>query len=234
MSRPIILHIDADDAVCAEIAGLLEVEGYEVVRAQDGESGLEQARSRKPELILLELQLPGMDGLELCRQIRSQMNVPIIVLTVKSNEVDCVVGLEMGADDYIGKPFSRRELVARVRAMLRRSALIKEAAQRQKTLTFPGLVIDLPTRTATLDEGGSVHLTPKEFDLLYYLASEPRRVFSRQEILEHVWGHPTRGDLRTVDTHVKRLRTKLQEGRGEQSWSLATVWGVGYKFDVAP
>jgi len=235
MSSPTILHIDADDAVCTEVANLLGVEGFELVRARDGEGGLEQARSPKPDLILLELRLPGMNGFEVCRQIRGAMNVPIIMLTVKDNEVDCVVGLEMGADDYIGKPFSHRELVARIRAMLRRSALIKEAADRQKTLTFPGLQIDLPTRTVMVDGEESVHLTPKEFDLLYHLASQPRVVFSREQILLDVWGRPSSGaDLRTVDTHVKRLRKKLQEGRGDQPWSLATFWGVGYKFDVAP
>ena len=159
----------------------------------------------------------------------------IIVLTAKDNEVDRVVGLEMGADDYVGKPFSHRELVARIRAMLRRSAVIKAEAGREKTLTFPGLVIDLPTRTVTVDGEESVHLTPKEFDLLYHLASQPRVVFSREQILEQVWGRPSSGaDMRTVDTHVKRLRLKLQKGRGDQPWSLATVWGVGYKFEVAP
>ncbi len=234
MGRPTVLYIEDEEAACKEVSEALSVEGFEVICASTGAEGLEEARRLKPDLILLDLVLPEMDGLEVCRQVRSELNTPIIMLTIKGDEVDRVVGLEIGADDYIPKPFSPRELVARVRAMLRRSSLIKEAAERQKTLTFPGLEIDLPTRTVKVEEE-AVHLTPKEFDLLYHLASQPRHVFSREEILEQVWGYSTRGgDLRTVDTHIKRLRKKLQDGRGDQPWSLATVWGVGYKFDIAP
>lgn len=235
MGRQTVLYIEDEEAACTEVVQTLGVEGFDVVCALNGKDGLEQARKLKPDLILLDLILPEMDGLEVCRQIRGELNTPIIMLSVKGDEVDRVVGLEIGADDYIAKPFKPRELVARVRAMLRRSTLIKEAADRQKTLTFPGLQIDLPTRTVMVEGEESVHLTPKEFDLLYHLAAQPRVVFSREQILEQVWGYQTRGgDLRTVDTHVKRLRKKLQEGRGDQPWSLATVWGVGYKFDIAP
>ncbi|MBM3501287.1 MAG: response regulator transcription factor [Armatimonadetes bacterium] len=234
MSHPTILCIEDEEAACQQVRGALGKEGFELRFAASGAEGVEEARRLRPDLILLDLVLPEVGGLEVCRRIRGEMNVPIIMLTVKGEEVDRVVGLEIGADDYIAKPYSPRELVARVRAMLRRSALIKEAAERQKTLSFPGLEIDLPTRTVKAD-GESVHLTPKEFDLLYHLASQPRHVFSREQILEQVWGYQTRGgDLRTVDTHIKRLRKKLQEGRGDHPWSMATVWGVGYKFDVAP
>jgi len=234
VARPTVLYIEDEEAACQQVRETLGREGFEVLCAGTGKDGLEEARRVKPDLILLDLVLPEIDGLEVCRQIRGEMNSPIIMLTVKGDEVDRVVGLEIGADDYLAKPYSPRELVARVRAMLRRSALIKEAADRQKTLTFPGLEVDLPTRTVKVDSE-TVHLTPKEFDLLYHLASQPRHVYSREDILEQVWGYHTRGgDLRTVDTHIKRLRKKLQEDRGDHPWSLATVWGVGYKFDVAP
>jgi DNA-binding response OmpR family regulator len=234
VGRQTILCIEDDQATCREVSQTLTLEGFEVVCMSSGPDGVEQAKRMKPSLILLDLILPGMDGLQVCREIRTELNTPIIMLTVKGDEVDRVVGLELGADDYIGKPFSPRELVARVRAMLRRSSIIREQAERKKTLNFPGLEIDLPTRTVLVDEE-NVHLTPKEFDLLYHLASQPRRVYTREEILEQVWGYSSRGgDLRTVDTHIKRLRKKLQEERGEHPWSMATVWGVGYKFDTAP
>ncbi|MGQ9731498.1 MAG: response regulator [Candidatus Zipacnadales bacterium] len=235
MAHSTVLYIEDDEAARKEVAAILEPEGFNVVFATNGREGLEEARQLKPDLILLDLILPEMDGLEVCRQIRSELNTPIIMLTVKGAEVDRVVGLEIGADDYLAKPYSPRELVARVRAMLRRAVLIQEAAERQKTLSFPGLEIDVPTRTVKVDEE-PIHLTPKEFDLLYYLASQPRHVFRREQILEQVWGfQPTVSKLRTVDTHIKRLRKKLQEERAvDHPWSLATVWGVGYKFDLSP
>ncbi|HJN17978.1 MAG TPA: response regulator transcription factor, partial [Armatimonadota bacterium] len=183
MGRPTVLYIEDEEAACTEVSQALSVEGFDVICASTGRDGLAEARKLKPDLILLDLILPEMDGLEVCRQIRGELNTPIIMLSVKGEEVDRVVGLEIGADDYIAKPFRPRELVARVRAMLRRSSLIKEAAERQKTLTFPGLSIDLPTRTVKVDDV-AVHLTPKEFDLLYHLASQPRVVFSREQILE--------------------------------------------------
>ncbi len=234
MVRPKVLCIEDEDAACKEIIQTLAPEGFDVVCASTGPEGVETALKIKPDLILLDLVLPEMDGLEVCRHIRGSLNTPIIMLTVKGAEVDRVVGLEMGADDYVSKPFSPRELVARVRAMLRRSVLIKEAAERQTRLNFPGLEVDLPTRTVTVDDD-SVHLTPKEFDLLYHLASEPRHVFTREEILERVWGYSRgQGDIRTVDNHIKRLRQKLEDDRADHPWSIATVWGVGYKFDIAP
>jgi len=234
VSRPTVLYIEDEEAACRQVQDTLDKEGFEVICASTGKDGVDEAIRLKPDLILLDLILPEIDGLEVCRRLRGELNTPIIMVTVKGEEVDRVVGLEIGADDYIAKPFSPRELVARARAMLRRSVLIKEAAERQKTLSFTALEVDLPTRTVKVD-GESVHLTPKEFDLLYHLASQPRHVYSREQILEQVWGYHTRGgDLRTVDTHIKRLRKKLQEGRGDHTWSLATVWGVGYKFDIAP
>jgi len=232
MSRPTVLYIEDEEALCKQVGQTLTKEGFEIVCVSNGKDGFEKAQEIKPDLILLDLILPQMDGLEVCRHIREALNTPIIMLTVKDEEIDRVVGLEVGADDYMGKPFSSRELVARVRAMLRRSVLIKEAAAREKRLTFPQLEVDLPTRTVKVDEE-AVHLTPKEFDLLYCLASHPRRVFARDEILAHVWGYPGgRGDVRTVDAHVRRLRQKLERGRADHAWRIATVWGVGYRFDI--
>jgi len=228
-----ILLVDDDEQLCRELTDLLNIEGFETAAVVNGEDGLTQLREWEPDLVLLDIMLPEMDGLAVLREVRVETNVPVIMLTAKDNEVDRVVGLELGADDYVTKPFSPRELVARVRAMLRRAAVIRKAATRQNTLSFPGLEVDLPTRTVVVD-GDPVHLTPKEFDLLYHLASQPRHVFSREDILEQVWGYHARGsDLRTVDTHVKRLRKKLEEGR-DHPWSMATVWGVGYKFDTGP
>lgn len=213
-------------------ATVLEKEGYDVTVAETAEQGLELFETIHPSLVLLDLMLPGMDGLEVCRNIRAKHDVPIIMVTAKQEEVDKVVGLELGADDYIVKPYGSRELVARVRAMLRRSVLTEKATAQKRNLTFPMLEVDLPTRTASV-AGEEVHLTPKEFDLLFHLASQPRRVFTRQEIVQDVWGYePPGGDMRTVDTHIKRLRKKLQEGR-DVPWSIATVWGVGYKFETS-
>lgn len=210
---------------------VLERDGYEVLEAENGEQALELVEGAQPNLILLDIMLPGLDGLEVCKRVRGRHEVPIIMVTAREEEVDKVVGLELGADDYIVKPYSSRELVARVRAMLRRTVITERAAAQKKRLSYPGIEIDLPTRSVTV-LGEGTHLTPKEFDLLFHLASQPRRVFTREDIVEEVWGYsPPGGDLRTVDTHVKRLRKKLEEGRDVQ-WSLATVWGVGYKFEV--
>lgn len=209
---------------------LLEHEGYEVTVADDGEEALGAVAQQRPNLVLLDIMLPGIDGVEVCRRLRESHNVPVLMVTARDDEIDVVVGLEVGADDYITKPYSPRELTARVKALLRRSVLTEKAEQRNKHLSFPGLEIDLPRRTVDAD-GSPVHLTPKEFDLLFLLASEPQRVFKREEIIEEVWGYtPRTGDLRTVDTHVKRIRKKVEEGR-DVPWTLSTVWGIGYKFE---
>lgn len=227
-----ILIVDGNAADAETMVGLLEPEGYEVVVASNGAEGLNQFDETQPDLVISEVSLPGgMDGLELCKELRAGSEVPIIFVSSKNDEVDVVVGLEIGADDYIAKPFRPREFVARVRALLRRAIISEKAAAQKKHISYPGLEADLPTRTVKV-EGEEVHLTPKEFDLLFKLASNPRRVFTRQELIEQVWGYAAPGsDLRTVDTHIKRLRKKIQEGR-DVPWSLATVWGVGYRFDV--
>lgn len=231
MEAATVLLIEDQEADRRLLTTALEKDGYNVLQASSGEAGLELLQQKQPDLVLLDLMLPGVDGLEVCRQIRARTNIPVIMVTGRDEEIDKVVGLELGADDYVTKPYGLRELVARVRAMLRRSMATDRAAAQKRKLVFPQLEIDLPTRTV-ICQGESVRLTPKEFDLLYHLASQPRRVFRRDEIVQDVWGYsPQSGDLRTVDTHIKRLRKKLEEGR-EVPWSLATVWGVGYKFDV--
>ena len=228
-----VLHVEDDSATGALVAEALSREGLRVVTATDAAMGLDEARRIRPDAIILDLLLPDSSGLDLCAKLRKESNTPVLVLSVKSDEVDTVLGLEMGADDYLAKPFSTRELVARVKAMLRRATVIELASTREKTLEFPGLVIDLPTHSITFD-GQSVHLTPKEFDLLYFLASQPRYVFTREQLADQVWGRqlgPT--TIRTVDTHVKRIRQKLESDE-YHPWSVASVWGVGYKFEVDP
>jgi two-component system response regulator ResD len=232
MEKETILLIEDQEADRELMTAALMREGYRVEHARNGEEGLAVLEQQRPDLVLLDLILPGMDGLEVCRQIRSRSDLPIIMVTGRDEEVDKVVGLELGADDYVTKPYGLRELVARVRAMLRRSLMSERAAAQRRHLSYPGLEIDLPTRAVECN-GESIHLTPKEFDLLYHLASHPRCVFRREEIVEQVWGYPpANGDLRTVDTHVKRLRRKLEEGRSVP-WSLARVWGAGYRFDLS-
>ncbi|MGD9518350.1 MAG: response regulator transcription factor [Armatimonadota bacterium] len=227
-----ILLADSNEEDARALASLLAREGYLVEVASSGNQALELFDEFQPDLVVLEAYLPGgIDGLEVCRQIRSQSEVPIMFVTTKNDEVDVVVGLELGADEYISKPYRVRELLARIRALLRRAVITEKASAQKKHLSYPALEIDLPTRTVTV-EGEEIRLTPKEFDLLFKLASNPRRVFTREELIEQVWGYTTpRGDLRTVDTHIKRLRKKVEEGR-DVPWSLATVWGVGYRFDV--
>ncbi len=232
MEKESILLIEDEEQDRQLIRTALEREGYLVAEATTGEDGLTALTHQRPDLVLLDLILPGMDGFEVCRQIRAKSDLPIIMVTGRDEEVDKVVGLELGADDYVTKPVGLRELVARVRATLRRSVITKRATSQRRHLSYPGLEIDLPTRSVQCD-GEEVHLTPKEFDLLYHLASHPRHVFRREDIVQEVWGYPpANGDLRTVDTHVKRLRKKIEEGR-VVPWSLATVWGVGYRFDLS-
>lgn len=231
LEKEVVLLIEDQETDRKLVAAALERDGYRVLAAETGEAGLELFAQSQPSLVLLDLILPGIDGLEVCRQIRAKHDTPIIMLTGRDDEVDKVVGLELGADDYLSKPYGLRELLARVHAMLRRSFISEKATAQKRRLSFPRLEIDLPTRSVCCDTEG-IHLTPKEFDLLYHLASQPRRVFRRDEIVQEVWGYsPQSGDLRTVDTHVKRLRKKLEEGR-DVPWTLATVWGVGYKFDI--
>ena len=218
-----------DDKNIAELLQLyLEKEGYAVTMAFDGGQGLDKFRAIKPDLVLLDVMMPVMDGWAVCKAIRSESQVPVIMLTAKSETDDKVAGLKSGADDYITKPFEMREVLARIEAVLRRSQpMDTQAASRR--LNFDKLCIDMDAFELTID-GKKVDAPPKEMELLFYLASSPNRVYTRNQLLDEVWGFDYFGDSRTVDVHVKRLREKL-EGVSP-SWNLKTVWGVGYKFEV--
>ncbi len=218
-----------DDSNISELLQLyLEKEGFAVTTAPDGGQGLAKFRSIKPDLVLLDVMMPVMDGWAVCRAIRAEAATPIIMLTAKGETDDKVNGLRAGADDYITKPFEMKEVLARIEAVLRRSAG-GALEQKSRRLVFDKLVIDMDAFELTVD-GNKVDTPPKEMELLYYLASSPNRVYTRNQLLDEVWGFDYFGDSRTVDVHVKRLREKL-EGISE-SWGLKTVWGVGYKFEV--
>ena len=225
MSQKIV--VVEDDINIAELLRLyLEKDGFEVLIAHDGGEGLRLAESEKPDLVMLDSMLPIMDGWQVCRAIRKNSKVPIIMLTAKGETEDKVTGLEMGADDYIVKPFEVKELLARVHAVLRRTG--EEVPQQGKKLTYDKLVINLDSYELIVD-GKKVDTPPKEMELLYHLAATPNRVYTRNQLLDEVWGFDYFGDSRTVDVHIKRLREKL-EGVSDK-WTLKTVWGVGYKFE---
>ena len=218
-----------DDRNIGELLQLyLEKEGYAVTIATDGGQGLQKFRAIHPDLVLLDVMMPVMDGWAVCRAIRAESQTPIIMLTAKAETDDKINGLRTGADDYVTKPFEMRELLARVEAVLRRTTPAGEQVK-SKRLIFDRLIIDMDAFELTVD-GKKVDTPPKEMELLYYLASSPNRVYTRNQLLDEVWGFDYFGDSRTVDVHVKRLREKL-EGVSD-SWNLKTVWGVGYKFEV--
>ena len=222
-----ILIVEDDKNIADLIRLYLEKEGMVCHVAGDGLEGLEKFHAVQPDLVMLDIMLPSMDGWSVCRKIRETSKVPIIMLTAKGELEDKVSGLEMGADDYITKPFEAKEVVARIHAVLRRFG---EEEQLEKRLSFDKLVVNLDSYELLVD-GRRVDTPPKELELLYHLAAAPNRVFTRNQLLDEVWGFDYFGDSRTVDVHIKRLREKL-EGVSEQ-WSLKTVWGVGYKFEVA-
>ena len=225
-----ILIVD-DDANIAELISLyLTKECYETMIVNDGEEALSVFKTIQPNLILLDLMLPGIDGYQVCREIRSKASTPIIMLSAKGEVFDKVLGLELGADDYIIKPFDSKELVARVKAVLRRyqPARQEEPKSSAKIVEYPDLVIN-QTNYSVLYQGHPVDMPPKELELLYFLASSPNQVFTREQLLDHIWGYEYIGDTRTVDVHIKRLREKIKD---HPSWSLSTVWGIGYKFEV--
>ncbi|MEI6132359.1 MAG: response regulator transcription factor [Bacillota bacterium] len=227
-----ILAID-DDVHIRELLRLyIEKEGYKFVPAENGLEGLEKLDSERPDLVLLDLMLPGIDGLEVCKRIHQRSNVPVIMLTAKGETFDKVLGLELGADDYIVKPFDSKEMMARIKAVLRRSSSAQGAdvsESSKKKIIFEGLEIDSNGYTVVFEDN-VIPMPPKEFELLFFLASNPNKVFTREQLLEQVWGFDFFGDSRTVDVHVKRIREKLLPEH--QDWQLHTVWGVGYKFEV--
>ena len=222
-----ILIVDDDQNICELIRLYTEKEGYTVAMAHDGRKAVECFEQESPDIILLDIMLPELDGFQVCREIRKKSQCPIIMLTAKGETFDKVLGLELGADDYIVKPFEPKEVLARIKAVLRRSG--KPDPNEKKVVVFDKLSINLNNYELKVN-GVQVDTPPKEMELIYHLASNPNRVFSRDQLLDEVWGFNYYGDSRTVDVHVKRLREKL-EGVSDQ-WSLKTVWGVGYKFEV--
>ena len=223
--RQKIMIVDDDENIAELISLYLIKECYETLIVTDGEAALKAFGEFDPNLILLDLMLPGIDGYQVCREIRTRSQVPIIMLSAKGEVFDKVLGLELGADDYIAKPFDSNELIARIKAVLRRSI---PAADQEKAIVLPDLSISLENYSVILD-GIQLEMPPKEIELLYFLASHAGKVFTREQLLEQVWGFDFFGDSRTVDVHVKRIREKLGE---RQSWQLKTVWGVGYKFEI--
>jgi len=219
-----------DDSNIAELIRLyLEKEGFVVSIAENGVLGLADFEMFTPDIILLDIMMPEMDGWEVCREIRTKSNVPIIMLTAKGETLDKISGLEMGADDYIAKPFDSGEMVARVNAVMRRFESSTDTEGEGKRLEFDKLIIDMASFDLVVD-GVRIDAPPKEMELLFHLASEPNHVFTRNQLLDDVWGFDYFGDSRTVDVHIKRLREKLENISTE--WALKTVWGVGYKFEV--
>lgn len=219
-----ILIVDDDKHIAELISLYLEKEGYETKEVYDGREAVQTEKTYQPHLVLLDLMLPGLDGYQVCTEVRKESRVPIIMLTAKGETFDKVLGLELGADDYIVKPFEPKEMVARVKAVLRRFAPIHESDE--NILRFPNLEINISNYSVTY-YGKSLEFPPKEFELLYYLAQHPNRVFTREQLLDRIWGYEYVGDTRTVDVHVKRIREKLH---AEDEWGIRTVWSVGYKF----
>jgi two-component system, OmpR family, response regulator ResD len=220
-----VLVVDDEPTIREIVAGYLERDGYRTLEAADGNRARELLESDPPDLVVLDVMLPGTDGLELCRWIRSRSRLPVIMLTARGEESDRIVGLELGADDYVTKPFSPRELAARVRTVLRRA---EPETVSEERLSFNGLVIDSATREVTKN-GTPLRLTAREFDFLWFVASHPRRVFSREQIMRRVWGYSSALDTGTVTVHVRRLREKIED-QPSRPRHLETVWGVGYRF----
>lgn len=232
MEKQKILIVDDDENIAELISLYLNKECFATHIVHDGESAVEAFKSFNPHLVLLDLMLPGMDGYQVCREIRKESNTPIIMLSAKGEIFDKVLGLELGADDYMIKPFDSKELVARVKAILRRTAVVpKETESKPKMgeyVEYPDLIINLTNYSVTY-KGSSVDMPPKELELLFFLASSPNQVFTREQLLDHIWGYDYMGDTRTVDVHIKRLREKIHD---HEKWSLGTVWGIGYKFET--
>ena len=225
-----ILIVDDDNNIAELISLYLTKECFETLIVNDGESAITAVYSFQPNLILLDIMLPGMDGYQVCREIRAKLTLPIIMLSAKGEVFDKVLGLELGADDYIEKPFDAKELVARVKAVLRRykPTAASEPEDADKIVHYPDLDINLTNYSVTY-MGRTVDMPPKELELLYFLASSPNHVFTREQLLDQIWGYEYIGDTRTVDVHIKRLREKIKD---HENWKISTIWGIGYKFEV--
>ncbi|MBQ8654134.1 MAG: response regulator transcription factor [Clostridia bacterium] len=226
--RPYILLVDDDPNISRLVQLYLEKEGFEVRTADRGDDAMNVFRKMPPDLMLLDVMLPGLDGWQVLKAVRKSSSIPIIMLTAKDETFDKVLGLELGADDYVTKPFDSKELVARVKAVLRRTQGAEE--EKQEGLSFPGLTVS-QSQYEVHYEGRKIDMPPKELEVLYFLAAHQNQVFTREQLLEQVWGFDFYGDSRTVDVHIKRLREKLQ-GSEKYGWCIKTVWGVGYKFEL--
>lgn len=230
VSKQKILIVDDDNNIAELISLYLTKECFDTMIVNDGESVMPAMETFAPNLILLDLMLPGIDGYQVCREVRAQYSVPIIMLSAKGEVFDKVLGLELGADDYMEKPFDSKELVARAKAVLRRYKPSNAPTENSndKCVEYEDLTINL-TNYSVIYMGHTVEMPPKELELLYFLASSPNHVFTREQLLDQIWGYEYIGDTRTVDVHIKRLREKIKDHNG---WSLSTVWGIGYKFEV--
>ena len=228
MASEKVMVVDDDKNICELLRLYLEKEGYSVILCNDGQEAVVKFNALNPDFVLLDIMLPSLDGWQVCREIRKKSNIPIIMLTAKGETFDKVLGLELGADDYVVKPFDTKEVVARIKAVLRRISQTSQAEE-IKEVSYDKLTVNM-TRYELKVDGRVIDTPPKELELLFHLASNPNRVYTRDQLLDEVWGFEYYGDSRTIDVHVKRLREKL-EGVSDH-WALKTVWGVGYKFEV--
>ena len=233
-----VLLVDDDPSIIEVLKLYFEKEGYQVVTCMQGDKAFAVFNTSKPDIIILDLMLPGTDGNDICREIRKTSDVPIIMLTARTDTLDKIIGLELGADDYIPKPFEPKEVLARVKAVLRRTERRDNpspapAAEEKSTdiITYPGFSVDKIRYVVTVD-GNEIYMPPKELELLFFLASNPNRVFTREQLLENVWGYDFYGESRTVDVHIKRIREKIENPDREQNWCIKTVWSKGYKFET--
>ena len=233
-----VLLVDDDPSIIEVLKLYFEKEGYQVVTCMQGDKAFAVFNTSKPDIIILDLMLPGTDGNDICREIRKTSDVPIIMLTARTDTLDKIIGLELGADDYIPKPFEPKEVLARVKAVLRRTerrdnpqAAPAEEEKSTDIITYPGFSVDKIRYVVTVD-GNEIYMPPKELELLFFLASNPDRVFTREQLLENVWGYDFYGESRTVDVHIKRIREKIENPDREQNWCIKTVWSKGYKFET--
>ena len=238
MSANKVLLVDDDPSIIEVLKLYFEKEGYQVVTCMQGDKAFAVFNTSKPDIIILDLMLPGTDGNDICREIRKTSDVPIIMLTARTDTLDKIIGLELGADDYIPKPFEPKEVLARVKAVLRRTERRDNPqtapAEEEKStdiITYPGFSVDKIRYVVTVD-GNEIYMPPKELELLFFLASNPNRVFTREQLLENVWGYDFYGESRTVDVHIKRIREKIENPDREQNWCIKTVWSKGYKFET--
>jgi len=235
-----VLVVDDDSNIVEVLRLYFDKDGFAVISCMTGDRAFDTFMVAQPDIVILDLMLPGKDGYDICREIRKVSDTPIIMLTARTDTLDKVVGLELGADDYVQKPFEPKELLARVKAVLRRTekkeetpSVPTEAEKTGEVVTYQGLTID-KARYAVLVGGLEVEMPPKELELLFFLAAHPNRVFTREQLLENVWGYDFYGESRTVDVHVKRIREKIEDPSREVNWQIKTVWGVGYKFETTP